>query len=566
MNPTQRPDSFESADYVGVLRRRWLIVLILTLVGVAGAFAYVTVAPKSYTATAAVDVTPTGAEPGNAVAGSRTANAQVNLDTEAQVMTSTPVATLAAKIMHSPLTPWALAQQIKVTVPPNSSLLNVACTEATATGAANCANDFVKAYLQNRSASATATLNGQIANLTSKLNLLKTQETSLTAKIAKLSRGSAAKLSDEVTLSSIRGQAQQYTNELAQLNINESKDAGGSVSTVASPPGKPSSPKKSLILPSGLVAGLLLGLIVAFIVDRRDKRIRGPQDVQRQLDLEVLLNLPKGAFGREVSIASPRSRTGQAFTDLGHAVAAALGEGNHIVFVASARPGRAGSVVAANLAVTLARTHSDVVLVCADLEGTIAPKMLGLGTGEGLAELVSGSATVQDVVRGPAGMPGLWVITPGADPSLGLYNLQHDTARALVTQLRRDARYVVIEAPAGGDAADTFALGEFADAALITIEIGNTDQANAADCVRRLRQLRTPILGAAVLPALGRIAVRPPRQPQPRGGPGELGRDGLPAGSGEISAMSGTSAGADRRDRLARSRDGHGGRPDNSGS
>src|SRR5262252_6348010 len=108
MNPIQRPDSFESADYVGVLRRRWLIVLVLTLAGVVGAFAYVTVAPKSYTATGAVNVTPTGAEPGNTVAGSRTANAQVNLDTEAQIMTSTPVATLAGRMMHSTLTPWAL--------------------------------------------------------------------------------------------------------------------------------------------------------------------------------------------------------------------------------------------------------------------------------------------------------------------------------------------------------------------------------------------------------------------------------------------------------------------------
>src|SRR2546430_6751519 len=27
MNPVQRPDSFEAADYVGVLRRRWWIVL-----------------------------------------------------------------------------------------------------------------------------------------------------------------------------------------------------------------------------------------------------------------------------------------------------------------------------------------------------------------------------------------------------------------------------------------------------------------------------------------------------------------------------------------------------------
>jgi len=68
-------------------------------------------------------------------------------------------------------------------------------------------------------------------------------------------------------------------------------------------------------------------------------------------------------------------------------------------------------------------------------------------------------------------MPGLWVITPGADPSLAFYHLQHDTARALTSQLRRDARYVIIEAQAADDGADTFALGEFADAALVTIEV-----------------------------------------------------------------------------------------------
>src|SRR5262249_60007666 len=104
MNPIQRPDSFESADYVGVLRRRWLIVLVLTLAGVVGAFAYVTVAPKSYTATGAVNVTPTGAEPGNTVAGSRTAHAHVNPDTPAQIMTSTHAATRPRGGMHRPPT------------------------------------------------------------------------------------------------------------------------------------------------------------------------------------------------------------------------------------------------------------------------------------------------------------------------------------------------------------------------------------------------------------------------------------------------------------------------------
>lgn len=568
MNPVQRPDSFEAADYVGVLRRRWWIALVLMIVGLVGAFGYVTVAPKTYAATAAVNVTPTAADASNSVAGSRTAGATVNLDTEAQVVTSTAVATLAGHMLHSTLTPWQLAQQVSVTVPPNSSILDIACKASTATEAAACANDFANAYLQNRHTTAVNYVNGQLKNLASQLSTLNTQITALTTKIASLSSNSPTRAADQALVSSDRSKQNRLTQDYATTAGALANTNGGSVNNVATPPGKPASPKKTLILPSGLVAGLLIGLIAAFLVDRRDKRIHNAAHAERVLDLPVLLNLPAGAFGREVSIASPRSKTGQAFTDLAHGVAAALGEGNHVVFVAGATPGPAGSVVAANLAVTLARTHSEVVLVCANMNSTVAPKLLGLGEGEGLAELIAGNATVRDVVQGPAGMPGLWVITPGADPSLAFYHLQHDTARALTSQLRRDARYVIIEAQAADDGADTFALGEFADAALVTIEVERSTKSDAIECVRRLRQLRTPVLGAAILPALGRrITVRPPRQGQQRPGSGaEPGRDAAPPtgrGHGEFQPISGISANAsDRRDRPARTRDGHGGRAD----
>jgi capsular polysaccharide biosynthesis protein/Mrp family chromosome partitioning ATPase len=572
MNPVQRPDSFEAADYVGVLRRRWWVILALAVVGVIGAFGYVLVAPKVYTATSSVKVRPTALDQANTVAGSRTNGSTVNLDTEAQVVVSTPVATLAGKMMHSTLTPYQLAQQIAVTVPPNSSILNISCNASTASAAATCANDFANAYLTDRHDSAVTYVNQQVSLLQGKANQYARQIAALTTKMNSLPSNSPLRANDKVTINQWRAQAFKYTQLAVTAGGQLADTNGGSVNTVASPPGKPSKPKKTLILPSGLVAGLLLGLLFALLIDRRDKRIHSAQHVERLLDLPVLLDLPPGAFGREVSIASPRSKTGQAFTDLGHAVAAALGEGNHIVFVSGATPGPAGSVVAANLAVTLARTHSDVVLVCANLNSTVAAKLLGLGEGEGLAELVAGSATVRDVVRGPAGMPGLWVITPGADPSLANYHLQHDTARALTSQLRRDARYVVIEAPVTDDGADTFGLGEFADAALVTIELERTTKTEANDCVRRLRRLRTPVLGAAVMPAIGpRVAVRPPRQPLPRlgSGPGDLGRDGISAGRGhaEISAMSSMPVpGADRRDRSGRSRDGHGRADSVSGS
>jgi capsular polysaccharide biosynthesis protein/Mrp family chromosome partitioning ATPase len=569
MNPVQRPDSFEAADYMGVLRRRWWIVLACAIIGLVAAFGYVTVAPKTYTATASVTVVPTAADQTNVVAGSRTNNADVNLDTEAQVVQSTTVAALAGKMMHSPLTPWALAQQVNVTVPPNSSILDIACKASTPAGAATCANDFAKAYLQNRSRNATNYVNGQLDKLQKKINALNDAQGALRTKIASLPANSPTRTTDQNLLKTSESQSNNLTRQYANISALAAQTNGGTVITAATPPGKPTSPKKLLILPSGLIAGLLVGLIAAFLVDRRDKRIHNATHVERLLDLPVLLDLPPGTFGREVSIASPRSRTGQAFTDLAHGVAAALGEGNHVVFVAGATPGPAGSVVAANLAVTLARTHSEVVLVCANMNSTVAPKLLGLGDGEGLAELIAGSATVRDVVQGPAGMPGLWVITPGADPSLAFYHLQHDTGRALTSQLRRDARYVVIEAQAADDGADTFALGEFADAAVVTIEVARTTKDEASDCVRRLRQLRTPVLGAAVLPALGRrIAVRPPRQgpPRPAAGPPEPGRDGATAGrgrAGDFSAVSGTSAKVqDKSNRAARARGGRGGRAD----
>jgi capsular polysaccharide biosynthesis protein/Mrp family chromosome partitioning ATPase len=541
MNPVPRPDSFEAADYVGVLRRRWWIALALMIVGLVGAFGYVTVAPKVYSATASVNVVPTAADQGNAVAGSRTNGATVNLDTQAQVVTSTGVATLAGKMMHSPLTTWQLAQQVAVTVPPNSSILDIACKASTAAGAATCANDFAKAYLQNRQQSAVSYVQGQLKTLQTQVSALNAQEAALSTKISTLPTNSPARAADTAQLGSDKSKLSKLTQDYANINGELANTNGGVIITVATPPGKPSSPKKLLILPSGLVAGLLIGLIVAFLVDRRDRRIHSAAHAERVLDLPALLDLPAGAFGREVSIASPRSKTGQAFTDLAHGVAAALGEGNHVVFVAGATPGPAGSVVAANLAVTLARTHSEVVLVCANMNSTVAPKLLGLGEGEGLAELIAGNATVRDVV--------------------------HDTARALTSQLRRDARYVIIEAQAADDGADTFALGEFADAAVVTIEVARTTKSEAIDCVRRLRQLRTPVLGAAILPALGkRIAVRPPRPGQPRPGSGpEPGRDSTAAGRGnsDFQPISGLSANvSDRRDRAARTRDGHGGRAD----
>jgi capsular polysaccharide biosynthesis protein len=517
MSSSQQPGSLAAVDYTGVLRRRWWVVAGFAVAGLIGAAAYTVVAPKTYTATAAVAVKTTGADVGNGITGARTSGALVNLDTEAQFVTSGTVAGLAGRSMHSSLTPYQLAKQVKVTVPPNSQVLTIACDAPTAQGAATCANAFAAAYLQNRSASATLVLNAQIKTLAGKVSALEKEMAKLNAAIRGLGKNSATRLADQTVLAGEKIQARAFNGEITTVTGLAANVNGGKVITPATPPGKPSSPSKSLVLPSGLVAGLVIGLIVAFVWDRRDKRLHTAADVERLLGLPVLLNLPRKAFGRQVSLASPRSQTGRAFTELAYTVAASLGEGSHVVLVAGATPGPGASVVAANLAAALARTHSEAVLVCADTRDSVAPKLFGLAGSRGLAEVVAGVATVGEVVRGPAGLPGLWVIPPGLDTSLTDYQLQYDTARALTSQLRRDARFVVIEAPAGDDAADNLALAECADAAVLTIEVEHVTREEAAGCITRLQRIRVALLGAAALPVISdRHAVRPVQGP-PRG-------------------------------------------------
>jgi capsular polysaccharide biosynthesis protein/Mrp family chromosome partitioning ATPase len=557
MSVASRPDSFELSHYTGVLRRRWPILLVVTLIALLGTVGYIVVTPKVYPGFATVYVNPTGTVNANNLATTRTPGL-VDLDTQAQMVTSGVVATLAGKTLHSSLPPDTLAKAISIAVPGNSDDMVITCRASTSTGAAACANAFANAYLQNRTASAKAAINQQIGTLKSQISSLQNTAAGLRSTISGLPSNSAERASAQTRLASYQRQLGSLNARLSTLYGQLSQTNGGSVITPARPQGRPSSPEKSLVVPSGFAVGVVVGLIAAFGWDRLDRRIRNARDVERFFGLPVLLDLPPKSLGRQVSLASPRSRTGRGFTELAHAVAASLGEGSHVVIVAGASRGPAGSVVAANLAAALARTHSEAVLVCAALRDSVAPELFGMAPGRGLAEVLAGQATVGEVASGPASAPGLWVIPPGADTSLAEYHLQHDTARALTAQLRRDARFVVVEVQAKEDGADTLALAEFADAAVLTVEAQRTSRGDAQAAIRRLRQMRTQLLGMAVVPPVREgVTIRPPQPRQPREGAPPRGevdsRPGAGAlGRSQMSSLSGKAPGANRDGRLVR--------------
>lgn len=499
MSVSQRPDSFELADYLGVLRRRWPVLLIVALLGAAASVGYLYVAPKVYTASAEVAVTPTGAGATQQSTGGSKAASPVNMDNEAQLVQSLTVATGAARILDSPLTPQALTKQVAVNVPANSQVLEVSCDASSATGSARCANAFAQAYLANREATAAASVATQLSSLEHEIGTVTKQAAALSAKIANLPENSQERAVDQALYSSDSNQLRALSNQAATLTGEGANSSGGSVIGQASAPAQPSSPRKLLILPSGIVVSLLLALLVALFVDRRDERIHGADDAERALEAPVLLNLTQRKANAQFGLLSPRSRAGHGITELARGIAASLGSGNHVIFVTSASSGAAATMTGVNLAASLARTYSDTILVAPNLRGSLAPQMLGLDDGHGLVELLAGTATLGDIARRPANIPRLRVITPGVESAIETTDFQFDAVRNLVSRLREESRYVIIEAEGGEGSTDAFAFAEFADAAVIVLEASRTVKAEAMACARRLDQVHTMLLGSVLV-------------------------------------------------------------------
>jgi succinoglycan biosynthesis transport protein ExoP len=506
-----RTDSFELSDYLGVLRRRWWIVLVFACLGALAAAAYVVVAPKTYTATTAVYVSANAAN-ANQLVGARTGGA-VNMDNEAQIVQSTTVAAVVAKDLHSGLTARQLAKQVSVAVPPNTTVLEISCSARSAAGTVACTQAFASAYLAERQASAQNRIQSNIKKLQSLQRPLERQAIALTRQIAPLSSGSSLLPALRAQLADVSSKLAPLRAAVASLSASINYQAGY-VITPAAAPSAPTSPRKLLYLPSGLLAGLLIGLVVAFAADRRDDRIHSARDVVRYLGLPVLFALPQRRLGWQTSLIPPRSAAGRAFADLARAVAVALGDdGRHVIVVAGTSASQSGSAVAANLAAALVRTRADVVLVCAEPDDASMTHVLGAGDGRGFAEILAGTATVGEVARQPAEAPGLSVITPGAGTATAHY-WRSDVSRRVMQELKVHAEYVVIEAAA--DAVEALSLAEFADGAIVVVEVEATRRAAASGTIKRLDVMRTAVLGVAVWPAVaGRPGKPPAREPRP---------------------------------------------------
>jgi len=498
-------EELDSSYFVGVPFRRWRVVVGAVVLGLLVGLALPKVVHRHFTATATVVVDPVP----TSVVAAHVVTSSVNGLNEQALATSTQVGDRARVLLHSSLSSSRLLSDLTVAPVAKSDLLSFSFVAPSAKQAAQGANAFARAYLDQRQAGAQASLASATRSLKARLS----QVSAALAQAQAQAKAEAAKASSPRVANADMAAAQPVISHLADqesllsTSLATASSARVNPGTISQPASasqaKSLSPR--LELAAGGLGGLLVGIIAAFAWERLDDRIRPRGAYAHQLGLPPLAVVGgrRGRARRKEPIAAalrPRGRTAAAYGRLAALLTQVRGQGQGgVLVVASPTEPEAALTVAANLAASLARGGGEVTLVSTD--PTCRPEARpGL---DGHLEAPSPGANGNG-----AGPRGLMLMDLGDRGQEGLAPWRHQ-----VQALPGPGRHVILAAPAL-ESGEGLVVASWAGQALVVAAAGADRASQVTACLEELASLGVEVKGVVVQGAVSRArASRPPARP-----------------------------------------------------
>jgi polysaccharide biosynthesis transport protein len=429
-----RRTSVETREYLNILRRRWLLVLIVALTALAATSLLTLAMPKKYTATTSLFFAVAGSSVSDLAQGSDFAAQQMS--SYAKVATSPLVLEPVVQQLALPTTAAELEESVEVTVPPETVTLEIAVTDADPRGAATIAN-------------AVAATLGKVAA------------------------------------------------DLSPSRKDGSEAVRATTLAVAQVPVEPSSPNIPRNLAIGLLLGLLLGTGIAVLRQMLDTKVRSEEDVRTLTDTPILgvvafdQKVPRHpVILRDEPLAAPseavrRLRTNLQFID-------AANRPKSIVLTSSI-PGEGKSTMAINLAVSLADTGARVILVDGDLRRPSIAEYAGIEGSVGLTTVLIGRADLEDVVQ-PLGTT-LDLLPAGQLPPNPSELLGSPAMAGLLDRLTKSYDTVLLDSSPLLPVTDAAVLTKLADGALVVVGADRIHRPQLQETLGSLQTAGAHVLG-----------------------------------------------------------------------
>jgi capsular exopolysaccharide synthesis family protein len=457
-------------DYLQVAREHRVLIVLITLVFAGASLAVSLNQNASYQAEASLQFQDATVNPG--VVGALVPN-DATPDQRAAVnanrIRQQPVAQEAARILGvGPASANALLTHIDSRPESKTNLVIIDATAPTGRAAARLANAFAQAERRIRQ--------GEVrSDYAQAVNATRRQIRAL--------GNSPATAYNRALLEVQAAQLDQGTRVLDPVQITHA----------ASVPGSPTSPKPALATSLGLLVGLIIGVLVAFVRDALDRRFKSSDEITAELELPIVGYVREQALGRTASSVNGRQPLSEADLE-GFRILRTnveflnVDQPPKLVLVTSGLPNEGKSTVAAALAGAYATSGQRTLLVECDLRFPTLAKRLGLADKPGLTDLLVGQATTSDVTQtvlegypDSAASP-LQCIVAGSPTPLPAELLRSERARAFLSEVSDEYDAVVVDSSPLLPVVDTLELLSVAHGVVVCVRASRTtrEQARAA--------------------------------------------------------------------------------------
>lgn len=300
-----------------------------------------------------------------------------------------------------------------------------------------------------------------------------------------------------------------FENFLARSKETQSVDLeqpNAWIVSTANSPLSPSFPQKPLFIAVALILAIGLGLILVFLAEQLERGMQTQEDVERMLHLPSLGMIPLVKRNRlsrkppqDYALDKPASAYAQAVKSLFTSLIIAhqrKGTGN-IVLLTSAVPGEGKSALVATLARVTAIAGRRVLIVDCDLRRPNIHRSLSLPNQYGLADFLSGNATLPDVMRTDS-RTGADVITAGSPTDNPEEIIRNPLFDQMLFNLRPQYDLILLDAPPVLPVSDTRILAEKASQCVVVVKWRRTPRKLVQLAIRQLTEAGANIAGVAL--------------------------------------------------------------------
>lgn len=256
-------------------------------------------------------------------------------------------------------------------------------------------------------------------------------------------------------------------------------------------PLRPSMPRWQIMIPLGVLLGLIVGFGLSFMLEFVDTSIKGPSDVARRIDLPMLGMVPhhddvEENIGdlRMAFATHPNSLVSEAFRQIRTCLQfSGPASQRRSLLITSPQPEDGRTTITLNLAASIARSGKKVLVVDANFRQPSVRELFSACPEGGLSSALVGQAVWRDMVAEIE--PNLNVMASGPLPPNPGELLGSEQMRTLLSEMTAEYDQIIFDGAPCLVVTDSLALGSLVDGIVLVVRAG----ANTYGIVQRTQEV-----------------------------------------------------------------------------